>query len=49
MPLAIAAAMIQKPAMEPDLIGQEKPTTKARHPMNLVPAMEPDLIGQEKR
>ena len=40
---------VHGPAMEPDLIGQEK-----KHSDNwcsapaVIPAMEPDLIGQEK-
>ena len=37
------------PAMEPDLIGQEKSSSRAlKEYERLEPAMEPDLIGQEK-
>ena len=37
-----------RPAMEPDLIGQEKLKVLARRDHAIFPAMEPDLIGQEK-
>ena len=38
------------PAMEPDLIGQEKHLRRGvRRQHGGRPAMEPDLIGQEKR
>ena len=37
------------PAMEPDLIGQEKDgRSRDRDKPKCLPAMEPDLIGQEK-
>ena len=37
-----------RPAMEPDLIGQEKRHVHPPEERFLGPAMEPDLIGQEK-